>query len=307
MILGQAMVLAPLYFDIMELELSPARKPVKPKAKADEANSETPEKAINLGFEVDPKKVYIFETIKKSEQPRNENLGSTCKGFDPVEKRYREMRYFPTAESIFADEQHESYDELQPPPLGFYRNQLTASGEDIRLMEYLMNHPLFENSPFRVANKPAFFTLADKEVQEEIKAKRHAKELSALEVIKDTAVDDLKPIARNIFGITEQSDTAIINALNELVKNPKQGSEAMSNAEKLLDNTSNPQLLRTYHIQAAIDRGIIAADLNKMRATLVDGNVFICNLNTKSPVKELVDWSYTGEGGKWYTTLRTKI
>lgn len=293
----------------MELSVTPTRTPGRPKAitKTENVETETPVKELSLGFQIDPTKTYIFEVIKKSDLPRNENLGSTCKAFDNVEKRYRELRYFPTSPSIFADEQDESFDDLPAEPMGFYRNVLYASGEDIRKMEYLLNHPLYEHSPFKVANKPAFFTLADKEVQEEIKAKKHATEYKALEAIKDTAMDDLKPIARSIFGVTEESDKAIVNTLNELVKKPKQGSDKMSNAEKLLDNIGNPKLLRTYHIQAAIDKGIIAADLNKMRATLIDGNIFICNLNTRNPVKELTDYSFTTEGSKFYSTIRQKI
>lgn len=291
----------------MELELSPVRKPGRPSAKANSVETETPATEIKLGFQIDPTKVYIFETIKKSDLPRYENLGATCRAFDNVEKRYRELRYFATAESIFADEQHESFDDIQPAALGFFRNVLYCEGEDIRKMEYLMNHPLNEGSPFRVANKPAFFALADKEVQEEIKAKVHATELRALEAIKDASIDDLRPIARSIFGITDDSETAIINALNEFVKRKKQGSENLSGAEKLLDNVGNPKLLRTYKIQSAIDKGIIAADTNKMQARLVEGNIFICNLNTKNPVKELVEWSFTEEGSKFYNTVSRKF
>lgn len=291
------------------LELSPTRKPVRVQKviKTEIPQDDTPAKEIDLGFDIDPTKVYIFETIAKSTTPRNENLGSSTRAYDPQEKRYRELRYFPTAESIFADEQDESYNEMAPPILGFWRNQLTAAGEDIRLMEYLLNHPLYEHSPFRVMNKPAFFTLADKEVQENIKAKRHETELKALELIKNTPFEDVMPVARIIFGITETSETAIINTLNDIVKKPKQGSEKQSNAEKLIDNIDNVKLLRSYYIQVGIDRGVIAADLNKMRATFVDGNVNICQLSTKNPVKELTDFSFTEDGKRWYTMFRQKV
>ncbi len=262
---------------------------------------------LNVGFEIDPKKTYIFETLVKSEFPRSENLGATTKAHDPVKKRYRELRYIPVAESIFVDEQDESYDEYHLPPLVFHHNQLVAGGEDIRLMEYLLNHPLYEHSPFRVANKPAFYTLADKEVQEEIKAKRHSTEMAALKAIEETDLADLKPIARILFGITEDSDTAIKNRLCELVKQGKSGSQQKSNAEKLLENIGNPALLRRYHIQSAIDNGIIAADMNQMRVTWVDGNVYICALKTRDAIKEITDWTFTQEGAATYTQIRKKI
>lgn len=291
----------------MSVTLEPVRKPGRPSAKpATAVESEKPEQ-LNVGFQIDPNKTYIFETLVKSEFPRNENLGAITKAFDPLQKRYRDMRYVPVAESIFVDEQDESFNELPLPPLVFHRNVLYAAGEDIRLMEYLLNHPLYEHSPFRVANRPAFFTLADKDVQEEIKAKRHASEMAALRAVEDTDMADLKPIARILFGITEDTDTAIKNRLCELAKQPKKGSEARSNAERLLENIGNPKMLRTYHIQSAIDNGIIATDMNQMRATWVEGNVFIVQLTRKEPVKELTDWTFTDDGGKFYVQLRKKI
>lgn len=291
----------------MDLAVSPVRKPGRPKAQSQQEEPETTETVVDLGFKVDREKTYIFETLKKSENPRNENLGSICKIFDTAEKRYRDIRYLPTAPSIFVEEWDDSFIEMPEIPLGFYRNQLVASGEDIRLMEYLMCHQLYEHSPYRVQNKPAFFTLMDKEVQDQIKAKRHETELKALEAIKTIPFEDLKPIARIIFGVTETSQTAIMNAMNEVIKKPKQGSEKQSGAERVLDNLVNPKLIRQYNIQTGLDRGYIVADLNKMQARLTDGNVFICNLNTRNPVKELTDWSFTTEGDKWYVLLKQKI
>lgn len=293
----------------MTLAPTPTRTPARtPKrVETQKEQNDTSLTTVDLEFTIDPEKTYIFETIKKSETPRYENLGSTAKAFDPVEKRYRDLRYLPTAPSIFMDEQDESFNELQPIPLQFYRNTLYAIGQDIRLIEFLMNHPLYEHSPFRVANRPPFFTLADKGVQEAIKAKRHETELKSLEKIMSTSIEDLRPIARNVFNIMETEDMAIKNALNDIVKKPKQGTDKMSNAEKFLDNLDNPLLTRKYFIQAGIDRGIIATDVNKQRATFVDGNVFICNLNGRSPVKELTDYSFTGEGEKFYTHLKSKI
>ncbi len=293
----------------MSVTLEPVRKPVTPKAakaNAAEQESETPEQ-LNVGFEIDPNKTYIFETLVKSEFPRSENLGPVTKAFDPIQKRYRDMRYIPVAESIFVDEQDESFDNVHLEPLVFYRNVLYVVGEDRRKMEYMLNHPLYEHSPFRVANRPAFFTLADKDVQEEIKAKRHATEMAALKAIEETDFADLKPIARILFGITEDTDTAIKNRMCEIVKAHKKGSEQKSGAEKLLENIGNPALLRKYHIQTAIDNGIIAADMNQMRATWVDGNVFIMQLTRREPVKEITDWTFTSEGAKFYTQLRKKI
>ncbi len=295
-----------------KLSVPPRRQiPTTPKAtvttpQTNGEKEETPIKALDLGFEIDPAKIYIFETLKKSEQVRNENLGSETKAYDPIEKRYRDLRYYPTAPSIFPEEWDDSFLEMQSPPLGFYRNILTAAGEDTRLMEYLTNHPLYEHSPFRVMNKPAMFTLADKDVLEEMKAKRHATEMRALETIDKTSISDVRPIARTMFGITETSETAILNRMKELVKMPKP-SDKQSNAEKFLENIGNPKLMRQYHVQAGIDMGIIAADFNKMRVSWVEGNVFICQLKTNLAVTELVNFTFTEDGAQFYSMLRQKV
>lgn len=290
-----------------ELALSPLRSPKKDKAQATTPIEETADKAIDLGFKVDPTKVYIFETIKKSENPRNENLGATCKAHDPLEKRYRDMRYVQTAPSIFEEEMDESFLTLPLLPLVFWRNQITVQGEDIRLMEYMMCHPLYEFSPFRVANKPAFFTLADKDVKDAIEKRKHDTEMKALEAIKETSIDDLKPVARIVFGLTDPSDTAIVNSMNELAKQGKKGTEQKTNAERILENIGNPKLIRTYNIQSAVDRGIISTDMNKMELRMVEGNIFVTKLDTKKPIEEVTNWTFTPEGAKWYTSLKQKI
>lgn len=291
-----------------ELAKSPIRKPVRvPKPQqAETLQNDTPD-AVDLGFEIDPSRTYTFETLKKSATPRNENLGSRARAYDTQEKRYREIGYFPSAPSIFVEDWHESIEQMTPPPLIFYRDIILANGEDIRLIEYLLNHPLYEHSPFRVMNRPAMFTLADKEVQEAIKAKRHAIELKALTAIQDTPIADLKPIARIIFNITETLDSAIVNAMNELVKKPKVGMDKLSNAEKVIDNLSSPKLLRTYNLQTAIDTGVITVNLNTMEVRVTDGNAFMMKLETKDALKALVDWSFTEDGRKIYNLIKSKI
>lgn len=295
----------------MELSKSPVRTPVRmgrppQKAKVEESKDDTPEK-LDLGFEIDPAKIYTFETLKKSEVPRYENLGASTKAFDPVEKRYRDMRYIGTAPSIFPEEWDDSFLERPEEPLGFYRNQITCSGQDIRKMEYLLNHPLYEHSPFRVMNRPAMYTIADKEVLDQIRAKENETQLRALEAIKTTPIEDLKPIARLLFNITETTETAIRNAMFEIAKKPVQGISKQSEAERIIDNLSNKKLQREFTIQSAIDNGVIVVNRDKMEARLASGNTLICQLATKNPTKDITEYSYTDEGVKFYQVLRAKI
>lgn len=297
----------------MELSPSPAGQKRRGNPNFGKRNPDGLEETINpidLGFEIDVEKTYVFETIKKSEIPRVENLGSTCRIYDISEKRYRELRYVPVAESIYKEEQHESYDNYPDAVLSFYRNQLLVKGSDRRKMEYMLNHDLYEHSPYRVSTKPAFFTLVDKEVQEKIKAKRHATEMDALSAIKDMPIDDLKPIARIIFGIMEDSNLGVINAMNDLIKIERKGSEKQSNAEKVMDNLGNPKMLRKYNIQNAMDNGIIIADTAKMQVRLVENNTFLCNIRSVQPhtiLEELSSWSFTPDGEKVYNVIRKKV
>lgn len=294
-----------------QLTMSPIRQKSKagrpPKVKPEQVD-ETPEQedVINLGFVPDPAKSYTFEVLNKSSVARPENLGSRTKIFDTSEKRYREIGYHPLAPSIFTEEWDESLLEQPQPPLYFNRNIIDVLGQDIRLMEYMMCHNLYEHSPYRVMNRPAMFTLADKEVIEAIKAEKHAKEKKALDTIAERDLSDVRPIARVIFGITETSDTAIVNALNELVKSGRKFNNKVA-SELVLENMNNPKLNRQYNIQKAIDNGVIIIDNNKGLAIMSEGKSTITRIETKNPLKELVDYSFTDEGKQFYNILRNKI
>lgn len=294
-----------------QLTMSPVRQKSnagRPKKVEQEQVNDTPEQAdvINLGFAPDPSKSYTFEVLNKSSVARPENLGSRTKIFDTNEKRYREIGYHPLAPSIFTEEWDESLLEQPQPPLYFNRNTLDVMGQDIRLMEYMMCHNLYEHSPYRVMNRPAMFTLADKEVIEAIKAEKHAKEKKALDAIAEADLSDVRPIARIIFGITETSDTAIVNAMNELVKSGRKFQNRVA-SELILENINNPKLNRQYNIQKAIDTGVVVVDNNKGIAIMSEGNGMITRIETKNALKELLDYSFTDAGKQWFNILRNKI
>lgn len=294
-----------------ELAKSPIAKkssPLKMKIASDE-EAEVFEEPIDLGFEPDPNKVYIFEVLKKSEATRIENLGSRCRIYDPILKRYRELRYISVAPTIYHEQQHESYDDYPDTPLMFNRNQLIVKGSDRRLMEYMLNHDLCESSPFRISNKPAMFKLLDKDVEDEIKATRHRREMEALKAIEDMSIEDLRPIARIVFNITEENETAIRNAMNDFVKKPKKGNEK-ANSDSVLENLINPKLNRQYYIQVGFDCGVLASNKDRMDVRFVMGDVFIkqiTTINPKAVVNELADWSLTVEGNRFYSILRQKV
>jgi len=284
-----------------------ALKPVMGRPKKENVPVEKKEeRLVDVGFEIDPEKDYIFETIKKSPNPRHEVLASTCRIFDTEEKRYRDIIYIPTAPSIFKEDLDESWDAIPSPPLFFYRDQLIIHGQDKRGMEYVMMHSDYEFSPFKVSGRQPKFTLVDKEVQEKIKAKIHEAQFKAQEAIKKLPIEDLRPIARVVFGVTEIADTAIVNKMNEIAKSDKKGTGKLP-AEQILENIGNPELVRRYNIQSGIDNGLVFIDTNTSQARFRENNVFILQLKSRDYVKELVDFSNTGEGMEFYNQLKKKM
>lgn len=262
---------------------------------------------IDLGFEIDPTRTYVFETIEKSPTPRYVTLGAQAKAFDPRQKRYIYLRYLPAVDTIFQEDQHESWDEETLPPLIFSRDQIEVKGENRRLMEYMMVHPLREGSPYALQDKKPTFRMRDKDIEEKILAKRHELERMAIMNIEKTSIDDLRPIARVIFGIMEDDELAVRNKLHTLAKTPKQPKEPKSGAELIIDNVGNQRLLREFYVQIAFDKGILNPDYNSMCVKWSDTGATILTLNSKKHVKEVTEFTFSHDGAAFYTELKRKL
>lgn len=262
---------------------------------------------IDLGFEIDTTRTYVFETIEKSQTPRYVTLGSQAKAFDPKDKRYIYLRYFPAVDTIFQEDQHESWDEETLPPLLFSRDTIEVKGENKRLMEYMWVHPLREGSPYALQGKPATFRLRDKDVEEKILAKRHEMERIAIESIEKTDIGDLKPIARVLFGIMEDEELSVRNKMHTIAKTLKQPKDKQSGAEIIIENIGNQRLLREYYVQTSFDRGILNPDYNAMIVRWTDTGASIVNLKTKKHVTEVTDFTFTHDGAAFYTELKRKL
>lgn len=277
------------------------------KAKRNTIPGDDDERAIDLGFDIDPMRTYVFETIEKSVTPRYVTLGAQAKAFDPREKRYIYLRYFPTVDTIFQEDQHESWDVETLPPLIFSRNTIEVKGENKRLMEYMMINPNREGSPYALQGKAPMYVLRDKDIEEQILAKRHETERMAIEAIEKTDIGDLKPIARVIFGIMEDSEISVRNKMHTIAKTLKQPKDKQSGAEQILENIGNQKLLRQYYVQTAFDKGILNPDYNAMCVKWSDTTAIIVELKTKKHVNEVTDYTFTHEGAEFYTELKRKL
>lgn len=266
-------------------------------------------KVIN-GIEVNPEKDYHFETIVKSPARRHIVIGAVNKIYDTDLNQPRNIRYVPTASTIFEDELTDSYKTLMEQHVGFYGNELTVSG-DVRLVEYLLSHDDFDGNPKRLNKLPAVFTLANKELLEAKKSEQFSKEEMALDVINKSPEDKLRPIARIVFNITDDDFSHIKNRLKEIVKKEKFGKTGKSGADMILDNVDNPKLEIKFVIQKAMDKGIISINPDKGSAVWSDLKTFIAPIkNVKDSarqVEELTDYSLTKEGQKFFELLKDKV
>lgn len=268
--------------------------------------------ARDFGVDIDPEKTYVFETLMKSETPRHEILGAMCKIFDPIEQRIREIRYIPSAGSIFVEDQDKQDPELKRrdlPYVGFYFNQLVVLGEDQRLVEFLLAHDRYDGNKRPLSKEGAKFRLVDKEQYNTAEKKRHSVVLDALKMIEETKEEDLMPVARIIFGITDESETGTLNKLRELVMKPKGEREQQTNADKLLNNLNDPLVRRKYTVQQAIDKGILKVESDKVLWGEENG-AFITSVASKNnPVSQISDiakYSMTKDGERFYKILKEK-
>lgn len=265
----------------------------------------------DFGIVIDPTKTYIFETLKKSDALRTQSLSGECQIFDPEEQRIRTIRYIPQAESIFKDEQDEAYEDYHVQTLYFSRDQLVVNGSDKRGIEYCVSHDRFEGNKNPLGKKGAFFKLLDKEQYEKVLDGTLTKEAIAFELVTKTDIEDLRPVARIEFNILDTSAIIIRNRLRQMAKSPAKDGKK-SGAQLIIDSINNPQVVRRYNLQMAIDKGIITMDAQRAQCVWADTKVAICNLNnlksSETQLTELLSFTFNGpDGREFYELLKNKI
>jgi hypothetical protein len=290
------------------LEKSPIAMKGKKGFQKREAKSPTDR---DFGITIDPTKTYVFETIKKSDALRTQSLAGECQIFDTVEDRIRTIRYIPQADSIFKDEQDEAYEDYHVQTLYFSRDQLVINGADKRGVEYCISHDRYEGNKNPLSKKGAFFKLLDKEQFEKVLDGVLTKEALAFDLVTKTDIEELRPVARIEFGILDTSAIIIRNRLREMAKRPAKDGKK-SGAQAIIDGVSNPQIVRRYNLQLAIDKGILAMDLQRAQCVWGDTKVAVCNLSnlksSETQLSELVAFSFNGpEGKEFYELLKNKI
>lgn len=264
------------------------------------------------GIEVNPDKDYTFQTLIKSPARRHVAIGSTCKIYDTTLNQPRNIRYVPTAPTIFEDLLPDAYKEYSDQYVGLYNNEVTVTG-DVRLIEYLLSHDEYDGNPKRLAKTPALFTLTNREILEQQKTVQFTKEELALDVINKAGEAKLKPIARIVFNITDDNFDHIKNRLKEIVKMPKYPKNGTkSGADAILDNVDNPRMERKYVLQIAMDKGLISVNADKNSAVWGDTKGFICAIkNVKDSarqIEELTDYSIGSPAGeKFFELVKDKI
>lgn len=260
------------------------------------------EAQVSKSFKVDPSKMYHFVSCTKSSTARNEMIGNTCLIFDPVQNRTRKIMYIPFADTIYVDEMGERYAGVQPAVISIYNNHLDVPGTDARLVEYLLAHDQYEGNKNRLSRLPALFTLLNKEDVETGKEAWFSAELRAMNIINDTDIKDLLPVARVVFNIIETDALSVKNRLREFAK---------KDPSKIITNIDNPRVTRGYLIQAALDHGVLEVLPEKNSLVWGGTGVFVTELravrDAEATLREITDFTFTKKGGEIYDILRQKV
>jgi hypothetical protein len=253
-----------------------------------------------LDFGIDPNKVYVFQTIKKSSSPRHQMFTSRGKIFDG--KRIRAIRYVPIADSIFVDEQGTMFDEYTDPILSFHNDMIMVDGTDKRLVEFLLSHDEYDGNKHRLSKMPPMYTLVNKYDAEDRKEAYFVQKKKALNVIDDNSMEELFPIARVVFNIMDEDPTTVKNKLREY---------AETNPKKILDGLDSPRIKRGYVIQSALDKGIIEVMVNKKSLVWAVSKTFIMEIRAvndlDAQVNEITDYMFTDNGNKVYDVIKQKL
>lgn len=267
----------------------------------------------DFGIEIDPKKTYEFEALNKTAAFRTQSLSGICKIFDPIEQRQRVIRYIPQAESIFVDEQDENFTDRDAKTLYFTRDRLHINGTDKRGVEYCIMHDQYDGikAEHRLNKRGAFFTLVDRDKHEKQLNDELKKETLAMKMIEDASLEELRPMARIQFNIIDTDELIVRNRLREYAKQPKKKEAEKSGATMIIESLKNPNLIRRYNIQMALDKGIVKIENNQGILVWGDTNNQINTVNPSlkpiQQVSELASYTFTKQGEEFYNLLKEKL
>lgn len=262
-----------------------------------------------MNLNIDPSKNYQFELVEKSTANRNVIVGATNRIFDTEVNRIRQIRYVPIADTIYEDEMDPSFMDMSSPYLGFNNNYMAVAGSDVRLLEYLMAHDDNEANPKRLGNRPPTFRLIDNDLIEKNKTVAYDLLDEVRELIKAKDADELRPIARVLYGIDSNDDNVVRNALRDRLSSTNMADSSKA-AKTMLDNIANPKLDRQYQILTGFDRGILSLKPDHNCVVWVNTGTLVCNVrNIKDQNKvagELAEWTFLHEDGQRFWEVYSK-
>ena len=268
-----------------------------------EVSSVLPVNVEELDFGVDPNKTYFFETVEKSATARHQILGNTSKIFDSKTNRVREIKYINIADTIFTDEMGKRYEGYPDAPLSFHNNQLAVDGKDIRLIEFLLSHDLYDGNKHRISKVPPLFTLVNKADLEEKREKEYTEKAKAMNAINENDFKDILPVARIVFQIMDTDPKTVKNKLRDKVEQGRY--------KQILDNLDSPKIKRSHVLQMGFDQGLIAIDKERRSLMWGESNTFIREMNAyideRAVLSEVADFSFTTEGNKVYDLIKARL
>lgn len=281
-------------------EAKTLNEPPKMETATIEENKPLLNPTTELEFGIDPKKIYVFQTVEKSGSPRHQMFNSKGKMFDG--NRIRAIRYIPVADTIFVDEQGDRYKDYPDEILSFHRDLMPVSGTDKRLVEFMLSNDDYDGNPHRLSPLPPVYTLVNKFNEEDAKEALFNAKLRAMNVVNDNDIKELYPIARVVFNIMDKDETTVKNKLRALSETQPQ---------LILNNIDSPRVKRGYVVQSGLDRGIIEVNMEKRSLVWSSSKAYIMEIkavkDAGAQLTEITDFTFTDEGNKMYDVLKAKV
>jgi len=120
--------------------------------------------------------------------------------YDEESEQIRELRYCPSENSVWTDEQSEN---AVRKPILFRNGNLMVRKDQPNLMEYLDRHP------HNVANGGNTFKVLDKNADAEVEIEKEFKTAEAISMVRDKDINDLLPVAV-FFGVSTNAASSEI-------------------------------------------------------------------------------------------------
>jgi hypothetical protein len=208
--------------------------------------------------------------------------------YDEETQTIRELRYCPSENSIWSDEQNEN---AVRKPILFRNGVILVRKDQPNLMDYLDHHP--QNT----LNGGNTFKVVDKGAEAEVEIEKEFKTAEAISMVRDKDINDLLPVAV-FFGVSTNSTSSEIR--HNLLRIAK------SNPGKFISAFDDPTVRVKSMIHQAKDYNIIKT--NPDGAYWFDSNaMIIANPSGANCIETLTRFCLTEKGATTLGSIEDQV